>query len=111
MERRTASPVDVRKRDQMARQRDRAVSGQQNRIKSLERQIVRKCEQGQLNLDLVDGERIALVRVKEDENPVSQRRVGTRKTGAGTEEEEPMCDNLIPDAGTGQNKEKEKNEK
>jgi hypothetical protein len=111
----------VRKRDEMAGQRDRAVRGQQNRIESLERQIVRKCEQrgitqGQLNLDLVDEERIALVRARENENPVSHKRSATRRTRAENEEEEvpqeePKLDDVIAEAATGENKEEEKKEK
>jgi hypothetical protein len=55
------------------------VRGQQKRIENLERQIVAKCEQkgikqGQIDLDLVDEKRIALVKAKEDENPVSPKR-------------------------------------
>jgi hypothetical protein len=61
-------------------------------------------------LDLVDEERIALVKAREDENPVSQKRTATRKTRADTAEEELVCNNLIPDAATVHNEEEEKSE-
>jgi hypothetical protein len=64
------------KRAKLISERDRAVCGQQNRIECLEKQIVVKCEQkgitqGEINLDLVDDARIAVVRQKEATNPIA----------------------------------------
>jgi hypothetical protein len=79
----------VRRKERMAACKAKDARGQQKRIENLERQIVAKCEQkgikqGQIDLDLVDESRIALVKAKEDENPVSPKRnAATRiRTGA-----------------------------
>jgi hypothetical protein len=66
----------VLKGNEMKAQRDKAVRGQQNRIDGLEKQIVAKCEskgitQGEIRLDLVDEERLAVVRQAEMTNPVT----------------------------------------
>jgi hypothetical protein len=63
-------------------QREKSVEGHRNRVDGLDKQIVLKCEQkgikqGQINLELVNEERIALVKQKEDENPVTYKRCAT----------------------------------
>jgi hypothetical protein len=69
----------VNQRDLMRNRRDREVRGQQTRIEILEREIVTKCEhhgikQGAINLELVDADRVSVIRAKEAENPVTPKR-------------------------------------
>jgi hypothetical protein len=73
------------RRDEMIHARDRSIRGQRNRIENLEKAIVLKCEQrgikqGQINLDLVDEERVAKIRAHEDSNPVSNKRAASAMT-------------------------------
>jgi hypothetical protein len=69
----------------MIHARDRSIRGQENRIENLEKAITLKCEQrgikqGQINLDLVDEERLAKIRAHEDSNPVSNKRAASAMT-------------------------------
>jgi hypothetical protein len=98
-ERVMSSVVDyaVLKRDEMVFERDRAVRGQQNRIEGLERQIVAKCEQkgitqGEIRLDLVDEQRIALVRKTEDTNPVSPQQSAAARNASRKRTSDSQCD-------------------
>jgi hypothetical protein len=84
----------VRRKDTMAANKAKDVRGQQKRIENLERQIVAKCElkgikQGQIDLDLVDERRIAIVKAKEDENPVSPKRNAAAQIRTGVRYQSP----------------------
>ena len=62
--------------------RDSSLRGQENRIKSLERAIDRKCRQkgvrhADLDLEKVDERRIAIVRAAEESNPITAKRAST----------------------------------
>jgi hypothetical protein len=68
----------VNGRNMIRNKRDREVRGQQHRIEILEREIVAKCElhgikQGAINLELVDEDRVELVRAKERDVPINMK--------------------------------------
>jgi ElaB/YqjD/DUF883 family membrane-anchored ribosome-binding protein len=72
----------VRQRDVLVHEREKAVSGHQNRIERLNKAIVVKCEQSgikqkEINPNLVDEDRVALVKAQEDTNPFTYKRCVT----------------------------------
>jgi hypothetical protein len=73
------------RREEMIHARDKSILGQQNRIENFEKAIVFKCEQrgmkqSQINLDLVDEKRVELIRSRENDNPVSNKRAASAMT-------------------------------
>jgi hypothetical protein len=77
----------VLRRDELKKRRDHEIRGQQIRIEGLERQIVAKCEkhgikQGEINLEMVDQDRVALIRGKESENAFTLMKGATAQAQA-----------------------------
>ncbi|OHT06196.1 hypothetical protein TRFO_25811 [Tritrichomonas foetus] len=74
------------RRSEMLTCKEASVRGIINRINNLDKQIKRECEkrnikQNQINLDLVDDERIQLIREKEESNPISRKRAASTSLG------------------------------
>ncbi|OHS94581.1 hypothetical protein TRFO_39215 [Tritrichomonas foetus] len=72
---------DSRKAE-METYRDKSIQGALNRAANIDKQIKRICEkkgikQKSLNLDIVDEERIKLIKEKEQDDPIPRRRVNT----------------------------------
>jgi hypothetical protein len=101
----------VLKRDELKKRRDHEIRGQRIRIEGLEHQIVAKCEkhgikQGEINLEMVDEDRVALIRGKETENVFTlikgataqaQARKGGPGSRAASRRTSSVCRPVTPD--------------